>query len=64
MRQRVVPYEWLKERFGRRIADNREKMEMYEAPVGAVATVESDETTEGTGATGGRTRWNFKNKEP
>jgi hypothetical protein len=60
VRQRVVPYEWLKARFGRRIERNRDKMEIYEAPVGSVAAVESDETTEGAGATGGRTRWNFE----
>ena len=60
VRQRVVPYKWLQERFGKRIAHNKKHMELYKAPLGAVGTVDDDSGQEGAGNVGGRTRWNFE----
>jgi len=58
LRQRVVPFTWLKERFGRKIEDNRGFMEIYETPAGAPSSVEGDQEGE-PGAMGGRMRHNF-----
>jgi hypothetical protein len=61
VRQRVVPLKWLQERFGRKIADNKGDLEVYEVPVGAPGSVENDYYDwGGEGATGGRVRWNFQ----
>jgi hypothetical protein len=58
LRQRVVPYDWLKERFGRKIADNKKFMEIYEAPTGEASTVEYDQEGDQS-PTGGRLRHNY-----
>ena len=60
VRQRVVPFKWLQARFGRKIVDNKKDMEVYEVPLGSVASVENSEQDEGRGGTGGRVRWNFQ----
>ena len=56
VRQRVLPLDFLKDKVGRKVMDNKDNMEVFTVPLGSQASADENESNEGGG---GRIRHNF-----